>query len=405
MKRYYFRTLWCVVMIALSACGEHAGDSNTDWVEKSIHMAATQYKELMSDLPEGQFPKTYENSELKTSSSDWWCSGFYPGTLLYLYQATGDAVLYREALKKLRVLEKEQFNTTTHDLGFMMFCSFGNALKVSGDKRFEDIIYTSSKSLATRFNPSVGTIRSWDPAPWNDKWAYPVIIDNMMNLEMLLWAGKSYEDSALIKVAITHADTTLINHFRQDYSSYHVVSYDTITGEVEMKNTDQGYADESSWARGQAWGLYGFTVMYQYTKDPKYLEHATGIANFILNHPNLPEDKIPYWDFNAPDIPNAKRDASAAAVIASALLKLKDYVDQEYSEQLFTEAEKILRTLSSREYFSEDGTNGGFILKHCVGNMPDNTEVDVPLSYADYYYVEALLRYQSDRSEEEFKNE
>ena len=218
-----------------------------------------------------------------------------------------------------------------------------------------------------------------------------------MNLDLLFWATKASGDSSFYKIAVTHANTTIKNHFRPDNSSYHVLNYDPQTGAIKQKRTAQGAADESAWARGNAWGLYGFTVTYRETKDPKYLDQANKIAQFLLSHPNLPADKIPYWDFNAPDIPNALRDASAASVMASALLELSKYVDAEKSKQYFKAAEIILQSLSTSTYKAAPGTNGGFILQHGVGHLPGGTEIDVPLTYGDYYYVEAMMRYLSWR--------
>jgi hypothetical protein len=215
-----------------------------------------------------------------------------------------------------------------------------------------------------------------------------------MNLELLFWATKLSGDSSFYNIAVTHANTTIKNHFRADNSSYHVLNYDSKTGAIKQKKTAQGAADESAWARGQAWGLYGFTATYRETKDEKYLDQANRIAQFILKHLNLPADKIPYWDFNAPGIPNALRDASAAAIIASALLELSGYVQGAQREEYISVVETILRTLSSGEYKAAAGTNGGFILKHGVGHMPNKTEIDVPLTYADYYFVEAMKRYK-----------
>lgn len=355
----------------------------------NLEIAGKQYKYMASLLQEDQFPRSFENDQIITSGSDWWCSGFYPGTLWYLYEQTGDSVLLREVLQIQEYLSKEQFNRSTHDLGFMMFCSFGNAYRITGDEKFLEIINNSSRSLISRFNPTIGAIKSWDFGSWQ----FPVIIDNMMNLEMLLWSAEKMGNPEFRNISITHADKTIAHHFRDDYSSFHVVSYDTITGEPEIKQTAQGYSDESTWARGQAWGLYGYTVMYRFTKDQKYLNQAKNIAEFILNHPNLPEDKIPYWDFNAPDIPDAFRDASAAAIIASALLELQVYLSEMDSKNYLEVAETILRTLSSSEYFSETKENGGFLIKHNVGNMPVSSEIDVPLSYADYYFTEAMVRY------------
>ena len=360
--------------------------------DKDIKDGCEQYKVLMRRLPANRFPKTYyaDKDSLETSGSGWWCSGFYPGTLLNLYQESKDKVLLGEADRMLGLLSKEQYNKSTHDLGFMMYCSFGTALKVDPKADYKQILINSAKSLATRFDPKVGCIKSWD----SKKSDYLVIIDNMMNLELLFWATKATGDSSFYKIAVTHANTTMKNHFRSDYSSYHVINYNPETGAVQQKRTAQGYSDESAWARGQAWGLYGYTVMYRETHDKKYLDQANHIAKFILTNPNLPADKIPYWDYNAPNIPNALRDASAAAVMASAFLELCRYANEPQAKEYFHTAETILRNLSTPEYLAKPGTNGGFILKHSVGHFPNHTEVDVPLTYADYYFIEALERYQ-----------
>lgn len=354
--------------------------------------AQKQYQFLAQHLPAGKFPKTYfpNTDRYEFSNSDWWCSGFYPGSLLYIYEQTKDQATYQEAERILKDLEKEKYNTTTHDLGFMMFCSFGNANRIAPKPAYKEILLTSAKSLATRFNPKVGCIKSWDSKPDD----FLVIIDNMMNLELLFWATEVTGDSSYYKIAVTHANTTMKHHFRPDYSSYHVINYDANTGEVKQKKTAQGFANESAWARGQAWGLYGYTVMYRVTKNPIYLEQANKIANFYLNNPNLPADKIPFWDFNAPNQPEALRDASAASVVASALLELQGYVKAPLAKTYVSSAEKMLWSLSNSPYKAAYGKNGGFLIKHCVGHIPQNTEVDVPLTYADYYFLEAMKRYQ-----------
>jgi len=361
-------------------------------IDKNIPDASAQYKVMMTKLPSNRFPKTYnaENDSVETSNSGWWCSGFYPGTLLYLYEQTKDQSLLTEAERILGVLEKEKNNKSTHDLGFMMFCSFGNAERIASKPGYKEILLTSAKSLSTRFNPKVGCIKSWDSKPGD----FLVIIDNMMNLELLFWATKVSGDSSFYKIAVTHANTTIKNHFRPDYSSYHVVNYNSETGEVKEKRTAQGAADESAWARGQAWGLYGFTVTYRETKDRRYLDQANHIAQFLLHHPALPADKIPYWDFNAPGIPNALRDASAAAIICSALIELSGYRSDNEKKEYLSVAAAILKNLSGPVYKADAGTNGGFLLRHCVGHMPNKTEVDVPLTYADYYFVEAMKRFK-----------
>ncbi|HEY5371957.1 MAG TPA: glycoside hydrolase family 88 protein [Hanamia sp.] len=362
----------------------------TTIISKNFSDADAQYKIMMKELPKGRFPKTFEHDSLETSGPGWWCSGFYPGSLFYIYEHTKDTTLYNEDLRKLSELEQEQYNKTTHDLGFMMYCSFGNAYKIDSNKQFKNILINSAKSLSSRFNPKVGCIKSWDSKPTD----FLVIIDNMMNLELLFWATRTTGDSSFYKIAVTHANTTMRNHFRPDYSSYHVVNYNPETGAVQQKRTAQGAADSSAWARGQAWGLYGFTVMYRETRDKKYLDEANHIADFILNNPSLPADKIPYWDFDAPNIPNALRDASAASVIASALLELSEYNNEMRAQKYIDVAKTIMLNLSTPKYKAAIGTNGGFFLKHSVGNMPEHTEVDVPLTYADYYFFEAMNRYE-----------
>jgi unsaturated chondroitin disaccharide hydrolase len=386
------------VLLVLFSFGSYAQQFKTDpSLIKTIHgnyeLAAAQYKLLMKLLPTGKFPKSFntKTGTLETSDSGWWCSGFYPGTLFALYSKTHDPMLLTAANQVLGSLANEQYNTGTHDLGFMMYCSFGSALKVDPKPEYKQILINSAKSLSSRFDPKVGCIRSWN----SKNKEFIVIIDNMMNLELLFWATRETGDSSYYKIAVTHANTTMQNHFRPDFSSYHVVNYDSETGAVQKKHTAQGYADESAWARGQVWGLYGYTAMYRETGNKKYLDQANHIAEFILNHPNLPQDKIPYWDFNASDIPKALRDASAGSILSSALLELCRYSNESLGKKYFHTAETILRNLSRAPYQSKPGTNAGFLLQHSVGHMPQKTEVDQPLTYADYYYVEAMRRYEA----------
>ncbi|HYF31639.1 MAG TPA: glycoside hydrolase family 88 protein [Chitinophagaceae bacterium] len=385
------------VIIACSASRKTVYKTDKDLLQtiaRNFDAGADQYKILAKNLPPDRFPKTYfpTTGKYEFSGSGWWCSGFYPATLLYLYEQTRDTALYNEAMRILKVLEKEKHNTSTHDLGFMMYCSFGSANRIAPRPEYREVILTSAKSLSTRFNAVTGCIKSWDSRNPAD---YLVIIDNMMNLELLFQATRMSGDSSFYNIAVTHANTTIRNHFRPDHSSYHVLNYDAQTGAVKQKRTAQGAADSSAWARGQAWGLYGFVETYRNTKDARYLEVARNIAGFMLNHPNLPVDKIPYWDFDAPGIPNALRDASAAAITASALLELSGYVGREEAMKYLAVAETILKTLSTNTYLAAPGTNGGFILQHGVGHMPAKTEVDVPLTYADYYFVEAMVRYKN----------
>ena len=362
-------------------------------LSRSVEQAEYLAKSMESD--NDSLPRSYtERTGLIKSNSHWWCSGFFPGVLWYLYEAKGSPNLKRDAEIYTQRVADQQYTTDNHDVGFILMCSFGNGYRLTQTPSYVPILLNGAQSLSTRFKPVVGLIRSWDTK--TDKWRYPVIIDNMMNLELLEWAAQHSDSTKFAKIASSHAKLTMINHFRKDFSSYHVIGYDPETGQVEKRNTHQGYAHESAWARGQAWGLYGYTMMFRETGDSSYLHHAKGIARFIMSHPNMPKDKVPYWDFNAPDIPHAKRDASAAAIMASAFIELSTLTKEEpdFSKQCLNMAEMQLRSLTSAEYLAKKGTNGGFILMHSVGNLPKGTEVDVPLTYADYYYVEALVRYK-----------
>lgn len=330
-------------------------------------------------------PRTQENGQLKLVKGQDWTSGFFAGELWRMYEYTKDRLWLGQARKYTALLAPQQYYGGTHDLGFMIYCSFGNGYRITGDTAYRNVIIQAAKTLCTRFNPIAGVIKSWD-VPADHKWKFPVIIDNMMNLELLFEATKLSGDSSFYRVAVSHANTTIKNHFRENNSSYHVVDYDPETGAVRQRNTAQGYSDASSWARGQAWGLYGFTMAYRETKDNRYLQQADKIAAYILSR--LPEDKVPYWDYDAPSIPGEPMDASAAAITASALYELSGITG---NRQYRIVARKILETLC-RHYLSPPGQNNGFILLHSTGHKPAKSEIDVPIIYADYYFLEALMR-------------
>ncbi len=333
-------------------------------------------------------PRTIENGRMKLVRGRDWTSGFFPGNLWMVYELTGDEKWENFAIEFTLPLEKQKWDGTTHDLGFKMFGSFGKAWFSTGDSLYRDVVIQSALTLATRYNPVVGCIRSWDHNA--DKWDFPVIIDNMMNLEMLLWVAKETGNDTLRQIAVKHAQTTIKNHFREDGSSFHVVDFNPQTGEVQNKQTHQGYSDESAWARGQAWGLYGFTMMYRETGMREFLTQAEIIAGFILSQEGIKDGKIPYWDFNAPNIPDEPYDASAGAIIASALYELSGYSEKgaEYREV----ADRLFGTLSSPEFLATVGENQGFLLKHSTGYLPNGSEIDVPLVYADYYFLESIIK-------------
>ena len=330
-------------------------------------------------------PSADKLGKLRTCDVYDWTSGFFPGSLWLAYELTGDERLLLDAVDYTNKMLPATFYTGTHDLGFMVGCSYGNALRLCPNDSLKTVIIRTADNLASRFNPEIGAIRSWDFGPWN----FPVIIDNMMNLELLFQASKLTGDNKYKDIAIRHADKTMACHFRPDMTSYHVVSYNP-DGSIETRQTFQGRSDESAWARGQAWGVYGYTVCYRETGDKKYLEFAQKIADMIISRVKT-GDHIPLWDYDAPNLPTTPRDASAAAVTSSALFELCGYLPD--GRKYFDYAESILRSLSSPEYLAEIGTNCGFILKHSTGSLAHGSEIDVPLNYADYYYLESLKRY------------
>lgn len=335
-------------------------------------------------------PSRFENGQIEYVPQDDWVSGFFPGTILEYFALTGDSSFLERGLRYTEALDTIQRLKWHHDVGFMVMTSYGNAYRLTGKEEYKDKITEAAQSLATRFRPAAGVFQSWDEnRGWQGKrgWMCPTIIDNMMNLELMFEATCLTGDSSFWKMAVSHADTTMKYHFRPDYSTYHVVDYDKVNGGIRSRCTAQGYADESCWARGEAWALYGYAVCYRYTGDERYLEQAKLVYDYIFTHTNLPEDKVPYWDFNAPDIPNACRDASAAAVILSALYELDQWVPQ-----YRTTAEQLLSSLASDAYLAPIGENGNFLLMHSVSSLPHGSGIDVPLNYADYYLLEALCR-------------
>lgn len=393
-------------------------------IAENVRFSMEQTKRLLQDFEATKkaYPRSL-NKEGKTTATNMydWTSGFFPGNLWYLYELSGEPFFKENAKRWTDTLEPLKTYTAHHDLGFMMYCSFGNGYRLIPEETagYKEILLEGARSLCTRFSETTQCIQSWpSKKSWhNTLWKFPVIMDNMMNLELLMWASKTTTNAAesarFRYIATTHANTTMKNHLRADYSSFHVVDYNPETGEVIEQATNQGWSDNSTWSRGQGWGIYGFTMMYRETGDEKYLDTARKMADFYLQHPALPEDKIPYWDFNAgqpgycaewPDrtkafpvdpyrFPVAQyRDASAGALVASALFELHaitreaDYLNQ---------AIQMIHSLSSPAYRAEAGSNGNFVLMHSVGSIPHGSEIDVPLVYADYYFYEALLRYKS----------
>ncbi len=393
-----FKTGLLSLLVVCGACSqvpqkEDVVKDSFDFAGQQLKYAFTQVDSVKAKLVEEGSgknlvsPRTIEDDgSFKMVVSRDWTSGFFPGELWYMYEYTQDDYWKKKAQEFTANIEDQKTNGGTHDMGFKMYCSFGNGYRLTKDTLYKDILLESAATLITRYKPTIGCIRSWDHS--RDKWQCPVIIDNMMNLELLYWAFKETGDSVYYNIATNHARTTMKNHFRDDYSSYHVIDYDTVSGNVLHKHTHQGYSHESAWSRGQAWGLYGYTMCYRETKLPEFLNQAENIANYIFTNPAMPEDLVAYWDFNAPGIPNEPRDASAAAVMACAMYELSMY-DTDKAVQYKKWADTIVDSLSKSYRASLNG-DYGFLLLHSTG--AHNFERDVPLVYADYYFMEALLK-------------
>lgn len=402
LSKHFFQ-LSCLLFVFICGCTEqnvkknpiHNESKGLD-AEYLLKHAAGQLNLLKEvAFKENRIPRTVgKDGKLHWANPKFdWTEGFFPGSLWYMYKTTHDNKWKDAAESFQSMFESHKYYTSNHDLGFIFNTSYANGYEITKNEYFKDVMIIAADSLITRFNPKVGCIKSWDTDKgWQAErnWDFPVIIDNMMNLELLFKASQLTKNSKYKDIAIQHANTTLKNHFRDNHSSFHVVDYDAVSGTVRAKETAQGFANNSAWARGQAWGLYGYTVCYRYTKDIRFLEKAQHIANFILEKNKLQREKLPFWDYNASNIPNEPVDVSAAAISVSALLELDSYSDNSYKMEI----EQLLHALSTEKYLSKIGDNHNFILKHSIGSIPHDNEIDVPLNYADYYYIEALVRYK-----------
>ena len=382
----------------LISCGGTPKTVEKSFIDENIDFARAQLGNEIEVIEASG--KCLNPVTLKKDSSVYYCgygdwrSGFFPGSVWYLYELTGDTALLPLAQKYTWAIEEAKNLTWHHDIGFIVNCSFGNGLRLTADPSYKDVMVQAAKSLSTRFREAPQVIQSWNvDKGWQSErgWECPVIIDNMMNLELMFEATRLSGDSSFYNIAIAHADRTLQEHFRPDGSCYHVIDYSLKDGSVRNRHTAQGYAHESAWSRGQAWAIYGFVVCYRETGDRKYLDQALKTFNFMKNHKAMPADLIPYWDMDAPNIPNEPRDASSASCIASALYEIST-MDVEDAVAYKTYADSIMTSLASPAYRAALGTNGNFLLMHSVGSIPHNSEIDVPLNYADYYFMEALKR-------------
>jgi hypothetical protein len=398
LKRLQMKTLSRFLFIAAIVSGvfpisSNAADPVLEMMPKVFERAAKQSSVLLGNLGESpKFPRSLKpDGSLRAVDPEDWTSGFFPGTMWLIHEYSGSPEWKEKAMAATLRLEVLRNFKGHHDVGFMLGCSYGNALRLSPDDSKRAVLRDGAAALVTRYRSEVGLIRSWDYKPF----VYPVIIDNMMNLELLSWSAKNGGDPKHLEIAISHADKTLANHFRADGSAYHVLDYNPKTRAISAIHAGQGGDVRTAWARGQAWAIYGFAMMFRETKKPEYLAKATSVADFVMNHPNLPKDKIPYWDFGAEAGDKTPRDASAAAVMAAGLIEISEMSGDGKGGKYLDFARAQLLALGSPGYLAEEGKNGGFILLHSTGHLPENLEIDSPLCYADYYFLEALLRYRA----------
>ncbi len=398
MKVYNWILSACGIALTagLSSCFQTATAESID-VDGALGYCHSKVVRSLDELSRDSIDYTMMPRNIAAGDSVWhcrkatpdeWCSGFWPGVLWYDYEMTGDEKIREKAEKYTESLEYlSQRPIFDHDLGFLIFCSYGNGYRLTQNPKYKQVILASADSLATLYNPEVGTLLSW-PRNVEMLGGHNTIMDNMINLEMLFWAARNGGSQRLYDIAVKHAETTMKHQFRPDGTCYHVAVYDPKNGNFLRGITHQGYADNSTWARGQAWAIYGYTMVYRETQDKKFLDFACKVTDAYLKR--LPEDYVPYWDFDDPAIPQAPRDASAACVVASALLELQKYCPEEKGKEYKENAVKMLASLSGDSYRSP--VRRSSFLDHSTGHHPAGSEIDASIIYADYYYIEALQR-------------
>lgn len=393
MKAFSRSLLAAAIMSSAFPSLATAADAVMEMMPKVFERAEKQSEVMLGKLAGStQMPRSLKpDGALRTVDPEDWTSGFWPGTLWLIHEANGLPVWKERAMAATLRLEGLRHFNDHHDVGFMLGCSYGNALRLSPDDSQRAVLRDGAAALVTRYRADIGLIRSWDYKPY----VCPVIIDNLMNLELLTWSAKNGGDPKHREIAISHADRTLENHFRADGSAYHVVDYNPKLGGIHAIHAGQGADVRTAWARGQSWAIYGYAMMFRETKKPEYLTQAAAVADFVMRHPNLPADKVPYWDFGAKAGVDTPRDASAAAVMAAGMIELAQGLGAEKGAAYLDFARGQLISLGSPAYLAEVGTNGGFILLHSTGHLPEGYEIDSPLCYADYYFLEALLRYKA----------
>lgn len=391
-------TVGAVLLFGVSAGAAHIDELKSK-ISEVFAKSAAHYKALEAAATPRMWSKDgkpmiprgfdHEKREITMDPIHGWRTGHFPGSLWLLHEATGDAFFRDRAIVWTELLEPNRNLDWHHDVGFIIMCSFGNARRILNTDRYDSIIVDSAKALSRRFSDQLGVIRSWGKI--GDEKDFLVIPDNMMNLELLTVAERLSGEKRFGKVARSHATVTMKNHFRADGGTYHVLNYSQKDGRIQEIRRGQGASCFTAWSRGQSWAIYGYTMMYRETGDRTYLEFAQKVSDYAINHPNMPEDGIPYWDFGAP---GEERDSSAGAVMAAGLVELSKYGDSGKARGYLDFAAKQLLSLASSAYFSEGNEVGHYLLKHGVGNKPKGSEIDTPLNYGDYYFLEALVRFK-----------
>ena len=397
------RTMALVVAAVVSASSYAAtktkqetfsADSQMEYCVGKVRTALSQLRDGEGKYDYTMMPRNILDGKTwncRKAKPEEWCSGFWPGVLWMAYKASGDEEIRSAAEGYTKALDfvatRQAYD---HDLGFITINSWLKGIEALGDKAPEHYRRTAlaaADSLATLYNPKVGTILSW-PRHVKDYGGHNTIMDNMINLELLFWASRNGGSRLLHDIAVSHATTTMKHHFRPDGSCYHVAVYDTLTGDFLRGQTHQGYADYSMWARGQSWAIYGYTMVYKYTRDPLFLAFAQKVTDIYLKRlQETSNDLIPRWDMD--DLrPDAPKDASAACVVASALLDLGDYIGGWRGKYYHDMAIRMLAQLSTDRYLSNN-INSSFLL-HSTGHHPAGSEIDASIIYADYYYIEAI---------------
>ncbi len=400
MRRRLKSLLFCVT-IGLQTINAQSFDVDgaLNYCHKQVSRALSELKNTNGGWDYTQMPRNILSNDLKNGKTGWncrpatpeeWCGGFWPGILWFDYEYSQQAYIRRQAENYTSSLgflaDREPYD---HDLGFLVFCSYGNGMRLEPNAAYRDVILGTAGQLAKLYNPKVGTILSWPREVKKQGWPHNTIMDNMMNLEMLFWASRNGGNPEWYDIAVRHAETTMKHHFRKDGSCYHVAVYDTISGNFIKGVTHQGYSDGSMWARGQSWAIYGYTVVYRETRDPKFLSFAQKVTDIYLKRlKKTSNDFVPAWDFDDPSA-DAPKDASAACVVASALLELSGYVGGEKGKEYQYYAEQMLMSLSQNY---QCGDRCVAFLLHSTGHHPAGSEIDASIIYADYYYYEALLR-------------